>query len=293
MSSWDSVATAIANATAVAFRVERTQRVGGGCISAAWVVDGRGQRYFVKLANAAHADMFAAEAAGLEALAATRTLRIPQPIAHGTDGAQAWLVLEHIEFGAPRPASWQRMGAGLARLHRCVGPAFGWHRDNTLGATPQPNAWTRRWVDFLRTHRLGWQLALAARNGHGGQLQRDGERLLERLDRFFVDHDPQPSLLHGDLWGGNAAFDATGSPVLFDPAVYHGDREADLAMTELFGGFDPEFQAAYRSAWPPDPGYRVRRTLYNLYHVLNHLNLFGAGYLARAGQMLARLVAET
>jgi fructosamine-3-kinase len=178
----------------------------------------------------------------------------------------------------------------LAALHRIEGNRFGWWRGNHIGATPQPNDPSPDWPDFWRQRRLGFQLDLAARQGHRGRLQGLGERLLERLPAL-LDHRPRPSLLHGDLWGGNLAYDPDGRPVVFDPAVYHGDREADLAMTELFGGFPSRFYAAYQAAWPLDPAYRVRKVLYNLYHVLNHLNLFGGGYLTQAEGMMQRLLA--
>jgi fructosamine-3-kinase len=183
------------------------------------------------------------------------------------------------------------LGQQLAHLHRASAARFGWHRDNTIGATPQPNPWTESWIEFWRTQRLAFQLQLAARNGHTGGLQRRGEQLLVRLDALLA-HDPARSLLHGDLWGGNAAATAAGEPVLFDPACYYGDRETDLAMTELFGGFAPAFYSEYRAAWPLDAGYGARRDLYNLYHVLNHLNLFGGGYRAQAEGMIERLLSE-
>jgi len=180
----------------------------------------------------------------------------------------------------------------LAQLHRISVPQFGWTRENWIGTTPQANAWTDGWVDFWREQRLGLQLRLAADNGYGGALQRDGEILLENLPAFFADYHPVPSLLHGDLWGGNHAYLRDGTPVIFDPAVYFGDRECDLAMSELFGGFAPAFHAAYREAWPLDAGYSARKTLYNLYHILNHANLFGGGYAAQAARMTAQLLAH-
>lgn len=161
-----------------------------------------------------------------------------------------------------------------------------------MAAPPQINTWTRDWLGFWRVHRLEFQLQLAASHGHAGKLQRLGEELLSRLEVFFPGHTPQPSLLHGDLWGGNAAFTDAGEAVVLDPAVYYGDREADLAMTELFGGFGEDFYAAYREVWPLDPGYATRKTLYNLYHILNHANLFGGGYASQAELMMLRLLAE-
>jgi protein-ribulosamine 3-kinase len=148
------------------------------------------------------------------------------------------------------------------------------------------------WVDFYREQRLQFQLELAERNGCGRQLSSRGEQLLAGLHVLFGDYSPEPSLLHGDLWSGNHAWTRAGEPAIFDPAVYYGDREADLAMTELFGGFSGGFYDAYENAWPIDPGYRVRKTLYNLYHILNHFNLFGGGYASQAQGMVDRLLAE-
>jgi fructosamine-3-kinase len=183
-------------------------------------------------------------------------------------------------------------GRVLACLHRCTATDFGWHRENTIGSTPQHNTRARDWVAFWRERRLGFQLDLAARNGYGRALLDSGERLMSVLDGL-IGHRPVASLLHGDLWGGNIGASRDGEPVIFDPAVYFGDRETDLAMTELFGGFGSDFYAAYREAWPLPPEYATRKTLYNLYHVLNHLNLFGGGYLTQAKGMMDRLVAST
>lgn len=184
------------------------------------------------------------------------------------------------------------LGHQLAALHRQPRPYFGWHRDNAIGSTPQLNGRHDDWIEFWRERRLGFQLDLAGRNGHCGSLQRQGEQLRARLAGLFEGYRPTPALLHGDLWSGNAASIADGQPVIFDPAVYYGDREADLAMTELFGGFPERFYAAYREALPLEAGYASRRTLYNLYHALNHLNLFGSGYRAQAEGMIAQLLAE-
>ena len=150
---------------------------------------------------------------------------------------------------------------------------------------------TSDWIEFFAQYRLGFQLDLAERSGYGGRWLEQGRRLCSRLADFFDGYRPRPSLLHGDLWGGNWAADAAGEPVIFDPASYFGDREADLAMTQLFGGFGRAFYDAYTSAWPLDPGAGTRRDLYNLYHVLNHLNLFGGGYRAQAERMIGRLLA--
>jgi fructosamine-3-kinase len=203
------------------------------------------------------------------------------------------LVLEYLELDGSDARAADSLGEGLARQHRTTQSEFGWERDNTIGSTPQINAPHGDWVTFYRDHRLRFQLGLAARAGYGGTLQRLGEELAAGMAAFFTDYRPLASLLHGDLWGGNQAVTRQGEPVVFDPAVYFGDREADIAMTELFGGFDARFYAAYRAAWPLDAGYGVRKQLYNLYHVLNHLNLFGGGYGGQAERLMRALLAET
>lgn len=266
--------------------------VGGGDINSAYKLQADGLVWFVKLNRAELADMFAAEAAGLQELAKAGAVRVPETVCFGQFQQQAYLVLEHIELSPLRADSRKAFGGQLARLHRLPQPWFGWHRDNTIGSTPQHNDNHADWTAFWREQRLRRQLQLAAKQGYTGALQTQGEKLLEKIGCFFTDYRPQPSLLHGDLWGGNAAADRQGNPVMYDPACYYGDREADLAMTELFGGFGQEFYAAYQAEYPLDTGYQTRKTLYNLYHVLNHLNLFGGGYLGQAKAMMERLLAE-
>ena len=284
------ISKAIGAATGRAFVIDQQALASGGCINRSLTLAGRdGRRFFVKLNSGDKAEMFAAEAEGLTELARSGAIRVPHPIAHGTGDGRAWLVLEYLALSGH--GSGAELGQRLAALHRVSHETFGWHRDNTIGATPQPNPPSSNWIEFYREHRLGYQLGLARRHGAGKRLLRDGERLQAGLEAFFPGYAPVPSLLHGDLWGGNYAY-VDGEPVLFDPAVYFGDREADLAMTELFGGFSQGFYSAYQAAWPLDPGYTGRRTLYNLYHVLNHFNLFGGGYGRQAEQMLEQLLAE-
>jgi protein-ribulosamine 3-kinase len=289
---WTRIGESIATATGAPFAVSEHREIGGGCINSATEVSGNGRRYFVKLNDAARREMFEAEAAGLEEILRSETVRVPRPVCIGSAGGQSWLVLENLELGGGGAGTERRLGAALAAMHRVARPEFGWSRDNTIGSTPQVNSPETDWLTFYREHRLRFQLELAARNGHQGRLQSLGERLLEKLTGFFSGYRPVASLLHGDLWGGNHGVLRDGTPVIFDPAVYYGDREADLAMTELFGGFSGDFHAAYREAWPLDPGYGVRRDLYNLYHVLNHLNLFGGGYRGQAETLIGRLLAE-
>ena len=255
--------------------------VSGGDISAAWRLDGAADSVFLKTGPASSYEMFAAEAEGLTELSQANAVRVPAVIAVGEDRSSAFIALEWLRFESIGKGSERRLGEQLAALHRTTKPRYGWHRDNTIGLTSQINTWSDSWVDFYREHRLGYQLELAASNGFTGALQTEGARLLKRLPVFFEHYTPVASLLHGDLWGGNWA-SCDGQPVIFDPAVYYGDRETDLAMTRLFGGFGKAFYAAYESSWPLQPGHRQRSDLYQLYHVLNHLNLFGSGYLGRA-----------
>ena len=191
-----------------------------------------------------------------------------------------------------RDAHAPAAGQALATLHRIGGAAFGWNCDNFIGSTPQTNRPCATWPEFFARERLLPQLVRARHQGHGGRWIEAGERLAGCLHVFFADYRPQPSLVHGDLWHGNAGVDASGRLVLFDPAVYLGDRETDLAMSELFGGFPAGFHAAYREAWPLAAGHAQRKTLYNLYHVLNHLNLFGGSYREQAERMIGTLLAE-
>ncbi len=288
----DDIGRAISEATGAPFRVEDVRRVGGGSINEAWRLEGAGQCFFVKLNDASRIGMFEAEAEGLGAILATDTVRAPRPVCTGRAGGRAFLALEYLDMAGGGGDADARLGERLAAMHRHVEARHGWRRDNTIGSTPQINAPDRDWPSFYRDRRLRFQLELAARNGYRGRLQTLGERLMADMHRFFDGYAPPASLLHGDLWGGNHGALADGEPVIFDPATYYGDREADIAMTELFGGFGPGFHAAYRAAWPLDPGYAVRRNLYNLYHVLNHANLFGGGYARQAEAMMERLLAE-
>jgi protein-ribulosamine 3-kinase len=289
---WQAIEREITAVTGAPFRVRDSTAIGGGCINDAVCLRDENRTFFVKLNRAEWLSMFAAEAAGLAAIRATATVRAPEPVAWGTDGQRCWLALEFIEFAAATGDTEARLGEQLAAMHRTGGDRFGWDRDNTIGSTPQPNPWTSQWPQFFQEQRLGFQLALARDNGLTRGVVDRGELLLASLPAFFSDYRPVPSLLHGDLWGGNWSADGEGRPVLFDPAVYFGDREADLAMTGLFGGFGERFYRAYNAAWPLDDGYATRKVLYNLYHVLNHFNLFGGGYDSQARDMVERLLAE-
>ena len=290
--NWRDIEQAIRDATGTSFVLAKHGNVGGGCINTAMKISGSGSEYFLKLNSATLLDMFEAEADGLREMTAANAVRVPNVICTGTSANQAFIVMEYLAIdgrsGAPVMA---RFGEQLAQMHRHTVERYGWHRDNTIGSTPQHNDWHADWVGFWRDQRLGYQLQLAGKHGLGARVLHKGEKLQDSLSVFFSDQ-PQASILHGDLWSGNYGVSREGEPVIFDPAVYFGDRETDLAMTELFGGFGSDFYAAYNNTWPLAPGYKQRKTLYNLYHILNHYNLFGGGYGAQAEGMIDRLLAE-
>ena len=290
--AWHEISRQISAATNCQFKVRGTDAIGGGCINQAYRITDGAQRYFVKLNSPGSLAMFEAESAGLMEIHLSHTIRVPLPVCYGQNNQAAWLVLEYLDFNTTPRGKASDFGIHLAAMHRTVSSQFGWIRDNTIGQTPQINTASSDWIDFWKMHRLGYQLDLAKTNGFNGKLQKLGEQLLSDLDKFFSGVTPSPSLLHGDLWSGNYAYDDAKNPVLFDPAIYYGDREADIAMTELFGGFPVDFYSAYRCDYPLDSGYNIRKTVYNLYHILNHLNLFGSSYRHQAEQMMDQLLAE-
>jgi len=290
MTLWHEIEAQMRSALDRSITLSAPGAVSGGCINHAYRLSSDIGDFFVKLNSASRLSMFQAEAEGLRELGRAQWLRVPQPVCSGLAGGQAFLVMEALDLGGK--ADHAALGQGLAALHRITADRFGWHRDNTIGSTHQPNDEEDDWVRFWQKHRLGYQLQLAQHKGAGSRVISAGERLLSELPVLFAGHSPQASLLHGDLWSGNYSFTRSGQPAIFDPAVYYGDREADLAMTELFGGFGGAFYSAYENAWPVDEGYRVRKTLYNLYHILNHYNMFGGGYLSQARGMIDALLSE-
>lgn len=279
---WDEIAIAISQATGEKFICDRRQAQSGGCINQTTRISDGHRQFFVKSNTANSFDMFVAEAIALKQMYATNTIRVPQPICWGVASDTAYLVMENLELGGKQ--DWEAMGRNLAAMHRVKSDrGFGWDQNNVIGSTPQINNWTNSWLDFWIEYRLAFQISLAKRKGWQSNIPE--AKIYKSLSRFFDNYQPQPSMVHGDLWGGNAAF-VDGEPVIFDPALYFGDREVDLAMTELFGGFPSQFYRAYQAAYPLDSGYQQRKTLYNLYHILNHFNLFGGGYSSQANRMI-------
>jgi len=271
--------------------VTAVKPLSGGNINAAWKISTAEGDFFLKTNSHAPDDLFEREFEGLEAIARVNVIRAPRPIAWGrAEGTQpAFLLTELIEKG---PRTWnffEEFGAHFARFHRTgVGTRYGFPHDNYIGSTPQPNAWNDNWTEFFREHRLLHQLGLAEANGYRGELQRLGHRLADTLERWIDEPEEPPTLLHGDLWSGNYLCTDEGDPCLIDPACYYGRREADLAMAHLFGGFDQRFFEAYDDVWPLEEGSRQRIELYKIYHLLNHLNLFGSTYLPGCLESLRR-----
>ena len=269
--------------------------VSGGCINHGTRVELADGLVFVKYNADAPPGMFAAEARGLDALrAAADGLIVPRALAwsEAEGGAPAWLALEWLEPSPRAPEFAERLGRGLAALHRAgSAEGWGWMENNFIGPLPQANAPAASWAEFWRARRLEPQLDLARRAGRMPGKAADWDRLMDRLPDLLAPAEADgPSLLHGDLWGGNVLA-APGGPAIIDPAVYRGHREADLAMTELFGGFGERFHAAYREAWPLQPGYPARRAVYQLWYLLVHVNLFGGGYAAQTASVLREALA--
>jgi fructosamine-3-kinase len=279
--------------TALAARVTRTSRVGGGDINDAFEArldDGR--TVFVKTNERADPTLFPAEARGLSWLAEARALRVPEVLAvsSGRAGRPSFLVLEHIASARPRAGCDEELGRGLAALHRFGAASFGLDHDNFIGRLPQSNQPSPSWADFYRSRRLEPQLGSAVDAGLGDRaLQRGFDTLFGRLPELVGPGEP-PARLHGDLWGGNLHIDDRGAPCIIDPAVYGGHREVDLAMMKLFGGFGSRVFEAYDEAFPLEAGHDERVPLYQLYPLLVHVNLFGASYVGSVRRALAHYV---
>ena len=300
-----SIEAKISEATGTRSRIKNAKSESGGCINDARTIELEdGRCYFVKSNDNAARDMFEKEAHGLEILGATETIRVPSVIGWQT-GRNGFLVLEAIDTGRKPPNFEANFGRQLALLHQvsrtvlasecsdrestpCPVESFGLYHDNYIGSTAQPNTWADDWVAFWREHRFGFQFELARSNGYGdGGFNRLADKLLSRLDDLLTIDEP-PCLIHGDLWSGNYMVGIAGEPLLIDPAVYFAHREAEFGMTTLFGGFGPAFYQAYEDVWPLPDGSEIRIALYRLYHLLNHLNLFGSSYLNQCIEIMKK-----
>lgn len=271
--------------------IQEQSAVSGGCISNACRVQTTARSYFVKWSEGRAARTFEPEAEGLEALdAAGSPLAVPSAIAAqgATERHPGFLITEWMETGSQSPDFWEHFGRGLAALHRHVANQYGFERDNYIGELPQSNTQHDAWPSFVREERLAPQVRRAREQGRWQTSWDEGLEALYRKLPEIVPAKPPASILHGDLWKGNFMVTNQGTAALIDPAAYYGHREADLAMTELFGGFRPSFYEAYRSEWSLEPGYDIRKEVYNLYHLINHLNHFGAGYASSVRSTLQR-----
>jgi protein-ribulosamine 3-kinase len=276
--------------------IRQVQSLGGGCINNAMRIDTGMRPYFLKWNRDPLPGLFTTELHGLKLLRSTGTIRIPEPIEanDASNQAPAFILMEWLESrSAGGGIDYEVLGQQLAEMHRKgesprIPPTYGLDHDNYIGSTPQWNGWDTDWLHFYIEKRLRPQMELAVRHGRmPGERRRRMEEVIERLAHYLGGVERRPALLHGDLWGGNTMVGPDG-PALIDPAVYYGDREAELAFTELFGGFHSRFYEAYREAWPLAPGYGERKDLYNLYHLLNHLNLFGESYGSQVDNILNR-----
>jgi fructosamine-3-kinase len=284
----EAIETRITEATGETFRMSTSSGMGGGCIHSASRIDGAdGRHFFVKENTLGLLPSFEAEAYALGVMAATGTIRVPAPLGTCKAGNRCALILEYLPMQGTAKGDFHSMGAQLAAMHRHTSNTHGWPHDNWIGSTPQINQPKADWVEFYRECRLEPQVKWA-RQKH--LPLKEADALLEQLPDFFHGYEPKASLLHGDLWAGNAGFLDNGIPLIFDPAAYYGDRETDLAMTEMFGGYSPEFYEGYNAAWPMHPGYPTRKQLYILYHTLNHYNLFGGGYGSQAEDTIRHLL---
>jgi len=270
---------------------KNTESLGGGCINQISKLTDENQNYWLLKENhPEYLEMFIAEADGLKELESSGVIRVPTVYCYDVTAKSAYLLMEYI--GLSSGSGDRKTGEQIAQMHQYQAKNFGWFRDNNIGTTVQANQQNLSWIDFWKNQRLLPQLELAKNKGYSHSAYQDGLRLADNLSVFFNTYQPIASLLHGDLWGGNQAHDEASNPVIFDPAVYYGDRESDIAMTELFGSFSNEFYSAYNEYFKLDEGYPTRKTLYNLYHILNHYNLFGGGYASQAESMTKKLLAQ-
>jgi fructosamine-3-kinase len=259
-------------------------RCAGGDINDAFVCRTGSLSYFVKVHSGSKA-MFTEEMNALIQLSETGLLTVPEPLGVYQGEYQSCLVMSFIAMKPLSEEGYFVAGQHLARCHEQTEARYGWPSNNFIGTTRQVNHWTGNWFEFFIEHRLQQQIDLLGDKEIASYRPR-----LDSLQVRFQDYQPPPSLLHGDLWSGNLAATDEGAPIFFDPASYYGDRETDLAMTELFGRFPSAFYRGYEAVWPMDSGYTLRKPIYQLYHILNHANLFGGGYVAQSRRMLSQLL---
>lgn len=288
MNIWQSIQSEIQDATQTEFNISQKISVTGGDINQAFRLIGNNCEYFVKLNSANNYDMFCQESVGLKALRKSERLKIPQTILYGLFENQSYLVLEYLDLKSN--GEMEKFAVALAQLHLNTQNNFGFACDNYIGKTVQINAPRNNWGEFFAEQRIGFQLSLLQQKGVPQSLIKKGQQLVQRLPIYLNKHQPRPALIHGDLWQGNYSFDPSGMPVIYDPACYYADHEVDLAMLELFGNPGPAFFKTYSQTYPIENGYTMRKKIYNLYHILNHANLFGGRYISQSEHMIKGLI---
>ncbi len=287
---WHYIAQAIATETQQSFIIKDKKSIANGTVGRYYRISAGDRQYFVKIHNKDHLAHFRAEALSLKQIQSTKQITCPKVIALGSYIDKSFLVLTYIPFSHPEPKTWYKLGQQLALMHKkSQHKRCGWQQNNFIGDSQQPNKWHSQWQQFFSEQRIVWQLRLLSKKS---VLLGDIQHISKVCQQLLQHHKVTPCLVHGDLWRGNIGF-YQNNPVIFDPACYYGDREVDLAMTELFGFFPSDFYQGYHDTYPLDKGYEVRKTMYNLYHILNHANLFGGIYIKQAKAMLTRLLSFT
>jgi fructosamine-3-kinase len=283
---WHFISEQISKCIQKDFICDDIREVKAGDSHKAYKISDGKQRFFIKTNEKIHLRNFEAEREGLEHLSNTQLFKVPKVICSGLVSGHSYLVLEHIAMTQGDDQSWFHFGQTLAELHKThTQKMYGWQEDNFIGLTPQPNLWQKKWGCFFAEQRIGFMLQLLSEKGH---VLANIDMVVESIKSLLAGHNPTSSMLHGDLWQGNASF-YKNQPVLFDPAFYFGDRETDLAMTELFGRFPQKFYQGYSDVWPLEVDYQYRKPIYQLYHVLNHALLFGGQYIDSAKITLKNL----
>ncbi len=287
---WKIIEKAIVEATNKPFIIKEKQRVTGGDINTAFLLSDQDSSYFIKLNEKQHSALFEAESYSLNQISQQTDLRCPEVICSGQTMDKSFLVLEALSFITPNDDDWKSLGKAIAKMHKDTQHGqYGWQDDNYIGLNLQANKWSSNWSTFFAEQRIGWQLQLLNEKSISlGNI----EHITTVCHDALLHHHVTPCLVHGDLWQGNVGF-TTDGPCVFDPACYYGDREADIAMTELFGHFPAPFYQGYQEDYPLPKHYEERKQVYNLYHMLNHANLFGGVYIEQSKAILQRLLSTT
>lgn len=285
---WQTLIQQLSDTLMFEFNPVEKEKVSGGDISDCYMISDDEQRYFVKVNTRDFLAKFEIEGENLRSLRETSTVQVPELVMIGTSKNHAFIVLNYLPTKPlDNATNSYEFGVQLAKLHQWgEQKEYGFDADNYIGSTLQPNPWDKKWGRFFAEQRIGWQLQLLREKGI--ELFNISE-LVDVVQSRLANHSPRPSLLHGDLWHGNVANSVFG-PICYDPACYWGDRECDIAMTELFEGFQPEFYQGYESILPLSLDYVERKNIYNLYHVLNHYNQFGGHYLVEAESLIKKIL---